>query len=323
MTMNTGPMCDSTGGMPSDDNATQQGAGDMQSADTSMGQSGTNIEQARQQVGNVAQEIKGAASQATTAVSDATRRTATQAKDAASRMVGQATGQAKQLTQQLTQQATEQGANMFNEQKSRAAQSLGGLGAALRCAAGTLRDEQDKNLAVYTDSLADGIESCASYLRDSDARRLMSDAGNLARRRPEWVLGGAFIAGLALVRFLKASRSDTAGSQYDEMGGSSHLDYATSDDYMADEDLVSRYRVGNHPGIGGTQTDAGPDANPQMGGRDFARTDTARTDEGPDVAITTPAVVPEATGTDADVTLNPDSTMNRDNQNNPSTGVTL
>jgi hypothetical protein len=92
---------------------------------------------------------------------------------------------------------------------------------------------------------------------------------------------------------------------------------------MADEDLVSRYRVGNHPGIRGTQADAGPDANPQMGNRDFARTDTARTDEGPDVAITTPAVVPDATGADADVTLNPDSTMNSENQNNPSTGVTL
>jgi len=322
MTMNSGPMCDNTGGSFDD----QQGNTNMQGAGTSGGQSGTNIEQAKQQVGDVAQELKGAASQATTAVSDATRRTATQAKDAASRMVEQATGQAKQLTQQLTQQATEQGANMFNEQKSRAAQSLGGLGAAFRCAAGALRDEQDKNLATYADSFADGIESCASYLRDTDAKRLMADAGNLARRRPEWVLGGAFIAGLALVRFLKASRSDNAGSRYDEMGGSSHLDYATSDDYALDEDLVSRYRVGNHPGVGGSMSDTGPDMSQQTGGRDFARTDTARTDAGPDVAISTLAVVPDATGIEDGVSLDPDATHSSNDdetRTNPSTGVTL
>ena len=319
MTMNSGPMCDNTGGSFDD----QQGNTGMQGAGTS-GQSGT--EQAKQQMGDVAQEVKGMASQAATTVSDATRRTATQAKDAAGRLVEQATGQAKQLTQQLTQQATEQGANMFNEQKSRAAQSLGGLGAALRCAAGTLRDEQDKNLAVYTDSLADGIESCASYLRDSDAKRLMADAGNLARRRPEWVLGGAFIAGLALIRFLKASRSDNDGSRYDEMGGSSHLDYATSDDYMLDEDLVSRYRVGNHPGVGNSMSDTGPDMSQPSEGRDFARTDTARTDAGPDVAITTPAVVPDATGIEGGVSLDPDaerSSSDDETRTNPSTGVTL
>ena len=317
MTMNSGPMCDNTGDSFDD----QQSSTGMHAAGTTGSESGANVKQARQQMGDVAQDIKGVASQATTAVSDA----ATQAKDAASRMVERATGQAKQLTQQLTQQATEQGANMFNEQKSRAAESLGGLGAALRCAAGTLRDEQDKNLAVYADSFADGIESCASYLRDTDAKRFMTDAGNLARRRPEWVLGGAFIAGLSLIRFLKSSRTDS-GAQYDEMGGSSHLDYATSDDYTLDEDLVSRYRVGNHPGVGGSASDAGPDAGTLTGNRDFARTDTARTDAGPDVAITTPAVVPDATGVEDGVDLNPDaSSSNNDDETrtNPSTGVTL
>ena len=79
MTMNTGPMCDNGGGSMDEQSTGQQSMGGMQSADTSAGQSGMNIEQARQQVGDVAQEIKGAASQATSAVSDATRRTATQA----------------------------------------------------------------------------------------------------------------------------------------------------------------------------------------------------------------------------------------------------
>src|SRR5688572_29182190 len=248
MTMNSGSAFgDSSGATCDNPDVAQQGDA-MGTADTSGGNSGSNnIEQARQQVGDVAQQVKGAASQATTAAADATRRTAAQAKDAAAQLVEQAKGQAKQLTQQFTQQVTDQSANMFNDQKSRAADSIGGIGNALRCAAERLHEEQDKNLALYADSLADGMESTASYLRDSDIRRLMNDAGDFARRRPEWVLGGAFIAGLALVRFLKASRSDANASTYDVSGGDSHLDYATSEQFddIADDDadeVARRYR---------------------------------------------------------------------------------
>src|SRR5688572_29957137 len=157
MTMNSGtPFGDNAGDAYGTISTGQQcsSGGAVQPADTSAGQSGTNIEQARQQVGDVAQQVKGAASQATAAASDATRRTAAQAKDAAGRLVEQATGQAKQLTQQLTQQATEQGATMFNDQKFKAAQSLGGVASALRCAASSLHDEHDKHLGALTDSLA-------------------------------------------------------------------------------------------------------------------------------------------------------------------------
>ncbi len=269
MTMNTGSAFnDNTGDSASSDlTAAQLGVGGMQPADTSMDQSstnysGTSIEKAKRDAANAAQELKGVASQASAGVSDATRRTAAQAKDAAGRVVEQAKGQAKQLTQQLTQQVSEQGTNLFNEQKVRAADSLGGISAALRCAATTLQEEQDKNLSSYADSLAEGVESCATYLRDAEPRRLMSDASAFARRRPEWVLGGAFMAGLALVRFLKASRSDTNGSQYDEMGGSSQLEYATSDEFTDSDDLVSRYRAGAHPGIDAATTDTGSSLNP-------------------------------------------------------------
>jgi hypothetical protein len=329
MTMNSEPMCDDNSGNTSGDFDAGQSVGDtpasaVPAAAPSAEQSGSNIQQARQQVGEVAQEVRDAASQAGTAVTDATRRTAAQAKDAAARMMEQARDQAKQLTQQLTQQAGEHGASMFNDQKSRVANSIGGVASTLRRAAETLHEEQDKNLANYTESLADGIESCAAYLRDADPRRLMADAGNFARRRPELVLGGAFIAGLALVRFLKASRSDTGVGRYDDGGDTSHLGYATSDQFMRDDnfdgdDLVSRYRVGAHPGIGGTTPDAGPDVDqPQEaiggGGSDFARTDAALDDQGPDVAVTTPAVVPEATGVKPATSLNPDENANANDQ---------
>lgn len=302
MTMNSGPtFCgDNTGDMSSDQNAAQLGVGGLETATTSADQSGASTENARQQVGDAAQEVKGMASQASASVSDATRRTATQAKDAAGRVVEQAKGQAKQLTQQLKQQVSDQGANMFDEQKTRAADSLGGIVSGLRCAEGALNEEQDKNLASYAGSLADGVESCATYLRDVDARGLMNDAGRFTRRRPELVLGGAFVAGIALIRFLKASRSDTADAQHDGMSASSRLDYATSDQFASSDESASRYRVGSHPGISG-----------------------AAGDTGPDVAIT-PAVGAIAADEDTDVSRNPDAmSESPETRTNPATGLTL
>ncbi|HEV2294353.1 MAG TPA: hypothetical protein VGR35_10885 [Tepidisphaeraceae bacterium] len=230
MTMSSGsPFCDNTGSTSPDQSAMGQGSSGVQPMSTPVGQAGSATGQAREQVSDAAKEMKGAASQAKTAVTDTTRRTAQQAKDAAGQVVEQAKGQAKQLTQQ----ATEQGTAMLNDQKSRAADSLGGIGSALRRAAQTLHEEQDEQLAQYTDSLADGVESSARYLRERDCRDLLSDAGDLARRRPELVLGGAFVAGLALMRFLKAS-SPSSGA-YDRTSGQSGMQYATSDDFLSDQ----------------------------------------------------------------------------------------
>lgn len=309
MTMSSGPgfgnnatetFSDSTAAEQS--TAAELGVNSAQPQARPTGESGTGMEtgmeQARRQMHDATHELKGAASKAT----DATRRTATQAKDAAGRMVEQATGQVKQLTQQLTQQVSDQGVNLFNEQKSRAADSLGGISAALRRAGETLQDEQDKNLASYAQSLAGGVESSASYLRDSDVRGLMRDAGDFARRRPEWALGGAFLAGLALIRFLKASRSDSDGAEYDNRGSTSHLDYATSDEFTGDRDDASRrYRSGAYPGVGG-----------QMSGAN------------PDMEEVTPAIAFDATSTNATTNLNPDITCDDANARpNPATGLTL
>ncbi len=305
MTMSSGPGFGNNGTETfSDSTAAGPGVNSTQPQGNPKGPSGSGMEsgsgmdQARRQMNDATHELKGAASKA----SDATRRTASKAKDAAGRMVEQATGQVKQLTQQFTQQVSDQGVNLINEQKGRAADSLGGISAALRRAGETLQDEQDKNLASYAQSLAGGVESSASYLRDSDVRGLMRDAGDFARRRPEWALGGAFLAGLAIIRFLKASRSDSDGADYDSRGSASHLDYATSDEFSGDRDDASRrYRSGAYPGVGGQMSDADPD-----------------------MEETAPAIAFDATSTTSTTSLDPDATCEDANARpNPATGLTL
>ena len=153
---------------------------------------------------------------------DAARRTAQetagQLKDAAQG----ATEQARQAAVNLTQQAREKGTAFLDQQRQRAAEVVGDCVAATRRAAQKLHDENDHNLAGYADAVAERMDSVGRYLREQDSGRMIHDAADLARRRPEWVLGGAFVAGLAIARFLKATRPEGAayGSyRYGESSG--------------------------------------------------------------------------------------------------------
>lgn len=157
------------------------------------------VKQGAAEIGREARDVKDSVKQAT---ADA----AGKAREAAS----QTAQQAKQQAGQLAAQLKEKGASLVDQQKGRAADLIGDCVAATRRAAQKLHDENDHNLAGYADAFAEGLESTGRYLREKDARRLVDDAADLARRRPEWVLGGMFVAGLALARFLKASRPEGA-----------------------------------------------------------------------------------------------------------------
>jgi hypothetical protein len=56
---------------------------------------------------------------------------------------------------------------------------------------------------------ADRLDDVARFIGDSDVRSLVREVERAARRRPELFLGGMFLVGLGISRFLKASsRSD-------------------------------------------------------------------------------------------------------------------
>ncbi len=158
------------------------------------------------------------------------RREARDVKESAKQAVSDTTAQVKQgvqsATEQARQQATdvaqqlkERGVTFIDEQKGRAAEVLRDVVAATRRAAEKLHNENDHNLAGYADSIAGRLGSLEGYLNQADGRRLVHDAADLARRRPEWILGGAFVVGLAVSRFLKASRPDGAAYGSYRYGG--------------------------------------------------------------------------------------------------------
>jgi hypothetical protein len=62
------------------------------------------------------------------------------------------------------------------------------------------------------DKLADSLARAGEYIQVVEPREVVRDVENFARRRPEAFLGGAFIAGAVLGRFLRSRPREDAGA---------------------------------------------------------------------------------------------------------------
>ncbi len=134
------------------------------------------------------------------------------ARDLRDRVASNARSLAEQAREQVSGQAhhlRDRGQSLIDGQKGRAAEEVSHLSSAIRSAADRLREEQDETIARYADTIADQLDGAANYLRDRDLMGLFHDAQGFARRRPELVLGGMFVAGIAIARFLKVGASDS------------------------------------------------------------------------------------------------------------------
>jgi hypothetical protein len=116
--------------------------------------------------------------------------------------------QLKDSAQQTADNLKQTGQDFMTEQKAKAANELSTLSAAVRSAAEKLRDGQDDRAARYAEMAAERLEGVARYLGDQDLRSLVREVERAARRRPELFLGGMFLVGLGVSRFLKASHPE-------------------------------------------------------------------------------------------------------------------
>lgn len=91
-----------------------------------------------------------------------------------------------------------------DEQKNRAADGLGGIANVIRNSANELRNENEA-LASYVDAASDQLRRFADQIRQKGVADMMDDVHEFARRRPALFIGGAFLIGLGIARFLKSS----------------------------------------------------------------------------------------------------------------------
>lgn len=87
-------------------------------------------------------------------------------------------------------------------------------------------------IANVAATAADQADKVAQYLRDTDARQIISNVEDTARRQPLIFIGGAFLLGLAASRLIKAGSPDPAKAGQFERSGY-RTGYRGSESYEA------------------------------------------------------------------------------------------
>jgi hypothetical protein len=118
---------------------------------------------------------------------------------------GGLTDAAGQASKGLMDQVKHRTSAQVTAQQSKAADGLGSVAKALRKAGHELRPHSE-GLASYADMAVDELEHLSTRLREKTPGEYVSDLEDFARHRPVAFLGGTFLLGLGLARFLKSSR---------------------------------------------------------------------------------------------------------------------
>jgi hypothetical protein len=127
---------------------------------------------------------------------------------------------ASEMTRAITGTIKEEAERLFEEQKGKAAAKVTRYGKVIHQAGHALRAVKADGLAEHVDSAGDAVEGMTDYFKERNLAQVIEDVGEVARRHPGMMIGGMFLSGLALARFLKASaaREDVEQDSDDESG---------------------------------------------------------------------------------------------------------
>ena len=136
-----------------------------------------------------------------------------QVADQAREKVGEAAEQAKEKAHSLAGQTQDRIREQVGERSTQAGERVGSTAQDIRAVGSELRNQGKEGPAKLAEQAADRIDRAGTYLRDSDADRILNDVEDFGRSRPWAVLAGAVVLGFAAARFLKASSRERYSSR--------------------------------------------------------------------------------------------------------------
>ena len=142
---------------------------------------------------------------------DQARETVRETYDQVRQFTNEALDKARQQWSESRGRITERAQGIVDSQKERFCKGIDDAAQAAHAAAERLEERDDPTVASYAHAAARTLEHARDYLSAARVDDLMDDARGFARRHPEWILGGMFVAGLAVARFLKANRMASRG----------------------------------------------------------------------------------------------------------------
>jgi hypothetical protein len=101
--------------------------------------------------------------------------------------------------------------SLLEEQKLQVADRVSGIAEALRTAAHSLSQSQNRGIAGYVDQAADQVAGVSRTVRDRRWNEIITDTEDFARRQPTIFVLAAVATGFLVGRFLWAS----TGAQHD------------------------------------------------------------------------------------------------------------
>lgn len=111
----------------------------------------------------------------------------------------------EQKAQQTTDRVADKATAAVMNTREKVAGQLEVVARAIESAANTLEQSQQSGLAQRVRPYIQKAENASQRLRQKSPRELQQDIDRMARDKPAWFLGGAFLLGLLSARFLKSS----------------------------------------------------------------------------------------------------------------------
>lgn len=165
---------------------------------------------AEKATGKAEDAAKQASQKAEQGAKDAQQHVDAAAQDAtqeAKNRAGDVRDQVKAQAQNARHRAQEEAQKGFEQGKGRVASQVSSVAQAFRKTGEQLRDEDQGDLAGYTERIADQVDKVSGYLEGKELRDMLQDAETFARQRPGLFVGGALVVGIFAARFLRSSGS--------------------------------------------------------------------------------------------------------------------
>ena len=114
---------------------------------------------------------------------------------------------AGELTGSVLDTLLDEAERLYDGRKEQAISRIAGAGKLAGRTAHALHAVKAEGVASYVEQMADRVGKARDYLEDRTLGEILEDAGDLVHRNPAVVVGGLFIAGFAVTRFLRASQT--------------------------------------------------------------------------------------------------------------------
>lgn len=109
---------------------------------------------------------------------------------------------------QLGTSVMDYGNHIFSSQRDRAVGLISGVSQALKDAAGKIQDAgagQNSKFAGYVNTVIDKVDSFENSLANLQFETVVEKVKDFSKRRPEVIVGGLFLTGLAVGRMLRSA----------------------------------------------------------------------------------------------------------------------